>query len=389
MDFGIDYTVSAMFIERKINSNTDQVELWECEWDNPPGGNARKKYIAKIGEESQSRPDAGDAWNDVEAVVWATERTLGNIAVFSPRVIGSFPGVEGSDAVLPCDFLPAGKFRHGAQRWWCRTHQTHWGTKADVAAYQQTKEFRCANHIQKLHYTKKPYVLNPEKYAEVGVWCSLPKAISTQPIPRRAPKIHLHLRKKSKDSLKLVDDDFSVVSVLYRDSQDLFSNSQINRVNITPPAAWEFVRALEENREMSCIDCKNCGYPHLDLGDFAHKPHKKHFCGNCGIDSLWSKTEIVSTPLKPLYDQLARSTTFIVPDREINLDDYSDCDYDIWASTPAVMWTANRSQEKGIHVHIMRNGKRIVDDTFGNVFQNGKKLSRPKLLKLMYDRIIT
>jgi len=76
-------------------------------------------------------------------------------------------------------------------------------------------------------------------------------------------------------------------------------NPEITKIQVTPPAAFEFVRSLEEGREMSCVTCNKCGYPHLDLGDFALKPHKKHFCGNCGNDSIWSPDPIVSTELDP------------------------------------------------------------------------------------------
>ena len=37
----------------------------------------------------------------------------------------------------------------------------------------------------------------------------------------------------------------------------------------------------------------------------------------------------------------------------------------MWASTPAVLWTAERPQERGIHVHVYEDGQYVVDDTFG------------------------
>src|SRR5258708_35554698 len=101
-----------------------------------------------------------------------------------------------------------------------------------------------------------------------------------------------------------------------------FENREITKIQVTTPAAFEFVRSIEEGRATSCVTCKQCGYPHLDLGDFARSPHKKHFCGNCGNDSIWSSEPIVSTPLKPLHDRFSNSNTYVVPDRALNLDDY-------------------------------------------------------------------
>ena len=116
----------------------------------------------------------------------------------------------------------------------------------------------------------------------------------------------------------------------------------ITKIHVTPPAAFEFVRSIEEGRPMASVSCKRCGYPHLDLGDFANKPHKKHFCGNCGNDSIWSSEAIVSTPLKPLHDQFNNSNTYITPERDLNLDKHEGRRFEKWASTPAVLWTADR-----------------------------------------------
>jgi hypothetical protein len=115
---------------------------------------------------------------------------------------------------------------------------------------------------------------------------------------------------------------------------------------------------------------------------------QKHFCGNCGFDSTWSKGPIVSTPLKPLHDQFSDSWVFVDPDRSLDLDEYPGCDYTIWASTPSIIWTAKRPQEKGIHVHVNRGAKRIVDDTFSEVVLDGRKLSRKCLYQNMKSATI-
>jgi phage terminase large subunit-like protein len=139
---------------------------------------------------------------------------------------------------------------------------------------------------------------------------------------------------------------------------------------------------------MSCISCSSCGYPHLDLADFADTPHRKHFCGNCGRDSTWSKVPIISTPLKPLHDSFARTLKYETPDRTLNLDDYAGFDFAVWASTPAIVWTAERPQEFGIHVHVQNAEGRIVDDTFGEVIYQGTALERPKLIADMMARTV-
>src|SRR5487761_1955353 len=134
-----------MFYSRKINNETNKVEVWECEWSNKGVGMARKVYLRKIGDEDDII-FSHDDYCATDAVCWAPGRTIGNIAVSSEAIFGMFDGVSGNDAVLPCQIIPCGKFRNGAKRWYCKTHQMHWGTKADFAAAAETDEVRCSNH---------------------------------------------------------------------------------------------------------------------------------------------------------------------------------------------------------------------------------------------------
>ena len=376
-----------MFIERRLNPSNNMIELWSCRWENRKGSPARKVYLEKICDEQQDHYDADNDLSERVAICWASERTLGNIAVKSPTLLGRFPGREGNDATLPCDFGSAGKFRNGAERLWCRTHQTHWGTKADLRSYEQLGGMRCANWEQPMNYVVEPLTINLDDYAAVGIWCSLPAALSTEAINPSPPKIHVHVR-ENVDDKKIIDADFDAVSLGYRTNSGMFDSEEITRVNITPPAAFDFVYALEFGQEMSCISCSKCGYPHLDLADFARKPHRKHFCGNCGRDSTWSPEPIVSTPLKPLHDRVTTNSNVKTPERTLDLGDYSGCSYTVWASTPAIVWTASRPQEFGIHVHVHDGSTRVVDDTFGEVVLNGKPLERSELIEAMIGRSI-
>src|SRR5262249_53478798 len=98
--------------------------------------------------------------------------------------------------------------------------------------------------------------------------------------------------------------------------------------------------------------------------------------------------DIISTPLQPLHDRYAKTLKYETPDRRLNLDNLPGHTYTIWASTPAVVWTAARPQELGIHVHVFKGTKRIIDDTFGEVILNGKKLGRTELIGMMTERSV-
>ena len=374
-----------MFVERRVLPGSDKVEIWECEWENPAEGQARKRFLTKIGDEQPLMPDTRSASIE-HAICWSYGRSLANIAVFSPAMLGHFPSAAGSDATLPCDFVNAGKFRHGAARWWCRTHQTHWGTKADQQSYAQSRVMACANHEQAMNYVVKPFELNVDDYDEVAISCSLPPALSTIATSRRPPMISVSLEGGRKK--RAITTEHAAISLVYQKRLGLFRASDIERLNITPPAALEFVLALDADRALTCIACSHCRYPHLDLGDFARKPHRKHFCANCGRDSTWSKEPIISTPLKPIYDELSGNSTFVTSPRTINLEDYAGCDYSIWASTPAALWIAPRPQTIGVRVHVSKAGKVLVDDTFGDVVLDGARLERADLLQRMLERTI-
>jgi hypothetical protein len=375
-----------MHIDRKVNESTGAVELWHCEWEYPASGAAKKTFVAKIGEEQGIDAESQNEATEEQAICWGYGRTVGNIAVTTPSILGQFSARTGQDALLPCDFVEAGKFRNGKDRWWCRTHQVHWGTIADFKSLELSGQMYCGNRDQLMHYVLSPPCIDTSAHAEIGVWCSMPAALSSWPIKSRRPKIHVHVRDRVSGP-KTIDRDYKAVSLLYTENLGMFASPDITRVNLTPPAAFDFVCSLEEGREMSCINCNRCQYPHLDLGEFAKSPHRKHFCGNCGWDSTWSRSEIVSTPLKTIHDQLLGDSGRVIPDRTLNMDDYADCTYNVWASTPAILWTNNRPQEVGIHVHMHRGKERVVDETFATVVFQGEELDRSKLFDLMVDNI--
>lgn len=377
-----------VFVERRLNPKTNVVELWAVEWDNAGVMGAKKVFLHKIADENPLIDDDGSGKTPVKAICWSYGRTLGNIAMFSDTLMGSFPHEHGVDAELACDFVNAGKFRNGAERWWCRTHQTHWGLKADIAAYEQSGVMCCGNRGQRMNYVRTPFEISVQEVGEVGIWCSLPAALSSfGEVKPRPPRIHVHVRPEV-GGKKSVDQDFQAISLRYSSMLGLFASNKITQVSVTPPAAYEFLRGMVEGQPMDCVNCSHCGVPHLDLGSFARKPHRKHFCGNCGRDSTWSKEEICSTPLKPLHDQLTANREVIRPDRTLNLDKYKGCHYAIWASTPAILWTHQRPQEEGIHVHVNNGAERVEDDTFSEVILDGKPLDRDELLKRMMQKTV-
>ena len=372
-------------IRRQRRGDDVFLELVEEVYD----GDAKRgtiRHLRTLGREQKLRVDP---LAHRRAIVWSVGRTLGSITLHSEEVLGHFPqAASGQDAVLPCDIVPAGKFRNGKSRWWCRTHQVHWGTVADVQAAAERSEsgISCSNATLPINYVIDPFLLDPIQYpGGIGVWVSLPPAISVGHLERRDVKIHVHARSETEGN-KSLDQDYDAIQLKISNGLLFGTPDLLDRINITPPAAWSFVLAFERNLPLDCLMCTYCQEPHLDLGDFAINPHKKHFCASCGRDSNWSRTAIVSNPLKRVFDQLTNNKNFVVPDRTLNLDDVAAHTYQVWSSTPALVWTSNRPQERGIHVHAYdETGKELVNETFGKVLLHGNSLNRTELLEKMVE----
>ncbi len=157
-----------MFYARRINEDSQKVEVWECEWSNKGTGMARKKFLRYVGDEEDLKFSHDDYCN-AAAICWAPGRTIGNIAVSSEDIFGMFEGKSGNDAILPCQIIPSGKFRNGAKRWYCKTHQIHWGIKADYAAVTKSGEVNCSNHLTKMSYVIDPLEIEFKDFEEIGI----------------------------------------------------------------------------------------------------------------------------------------------------------------------------------------------------------------------------
>lgn len=355
-------------------------DIWAYEWDltQKPPTKCNRVYLGV----EQPLAQFASATVQGEAVSWAFGRTLGNIATTNPNVLCRLPGESGVDEILECEIVDAGVYRNGKDRLWCRTHQKHWGTLADIQDGAKSGVIRCAQWRQPMSYVANPYKLYPSDHAEVGIWCSLPPALTSQGIvSRRRPRIHVHVR-DSIEGAKIVDKDFEALAVVV-DSNDIFAPSSIDTIHITPPAASDFMLALEHWTPVTCFNCNYCGSPHLDLGIFNKEPHRKHLCGNCGRDSTWTAEPSISTPLHSLHGYYDKGHGFASSTKSLNIDDIGQCEFALWASTPAIVWSADRPQEMGIHVHLIKDGVRVVDDTFGTVFYQGRYLSRAEMLEYM------
>ncbi len=283
-------------------------------------------------------------------------------------------------SVSTCEIRADVKLRNGYPNWWCHTHfasaRGEGGKKLDrcIKADEKPVSIEDQIHIDILDYP-----------GGVGVWGSLQAVYDTKrEIPEKG--VHVHLRRNIGEE-KEVDRTFKEVYI--KVTNTLFNNEQW--VMIDEYTACAYTASILFNKEIKVIRCKHCGREHIDADWFAVHYHKKHFCTYCGRDFIDSERGI-SNPVislqQALYDKL-KDRKLITVDRKLNIN---QVDYpggiQIWASNPAIIWTATRPEEAGIHVHLFKekNGMPDSDDTYGEVIIDGITLDADLIRVYMVQR---
>jgi len=225
---------------------------------------------------------------EVHGICWPRTATVGTITAASDLMRGEFAAMQGEDAIVACELVPAGKYRNGAPRAWCRTHQTYWGVNADLAALAHTGLRRCARHAEPMCYALDPPRLSVAAHPGVVIRCAGADRVKVNVLEGKSAAVAIDVA-----------------------GAGVFAAAGIVRVTITPPAVQAYVEARRSGQPLGCVDCARCGHPHLDLGDFARAMHRRHYCGNCGNDSTHSAAAIVSSPLHALCAAYGSRLSFI------------------------------------------------------------------------------
>ena len=249
-------------------------------------------------------------------------------------------------------------------------------------------------------------MLEANDYVELGIWIGLAPAIDTYHEKGKYffAGIHVHARKEL-GGPKVIDKNFPAVRI--KDATGRFPKIPETGILITTPAALEYLYYMEHrcpvNSQLGLnleeaqslprssveltdvVKCKHCGALHEDIGDFfGENAHKKHLCGTCGRD-IFGRANI-GNPLQ-LFNRTWRREIVgekIDPhNKEIHIDTKVHrlmC----WPSTPALFWSRDAPEIWGIHAHgFDSNGHRVIDDTYGAVYVDGKKLVRAELFASM------
>lgn len=274
---------------------------------------------------------------------------------------------------MSCQIVNVGKRRDGGSRFWCMEHHANATAKHGVAA----KECVAANDPPILPEEK--FDLNLSDYpGGIALWGSVPAVYDTTTLPADRG-IHVHARHDA-ISGKIVDKTFRQLRISFE--KDLLSGGwypvdEMDAINYMISSVFSF--------ETISIRCARCGFAHLDRDWFAVHRHKKHQCHGCGRQFSDTVTGI-GNPLSELrrgIEMVPRQQ--IIAPKKISLrqKDYLG-GIQIWGSNPAIVWTSDKPEETGIHLHAFGGEEDpVIDDTFAQVVVDGVELDSEQVRHYM------
>ena len=295
---------------------------------------------------------------------------------------GSLPTETPSSVCEPssqtaCNIHFVGKARNGSSRWWCKSHGASAtgprGRKLDVCERPENSQTH-ANILS----------LDPADYpGGVAIWrVSRPVYDTTSRETR--PGVHVHARPKP-NSAKDIDESYDAV--------DLQLHSELVQANllVTESMARAYYLARFCGNRLTSLCCTHCRAPHLDEGWFSIKPHRRHLCVACGHHFV-DRDHSVSNPLIGVegVNAGAGPRRAIRARRSLAIDQ-PQCPggVQLWASNPALLWTAQKPEEEGIHAHLYGpRGDLREDDTFDAVSIDGIPLDERMVKQLMAQQAV-
>lgn len=138
--------------------------------------------------------------------------------------------------------------------------------------------------------------------------------------------------------------------------------------------------------DMRDVRCTYCGYPHLDKDWFSIHPHRRHLCAGCGKNFRDSVVGI-GNPIRATQEILGLLPRKPVQAAKVHSLQQSDYPggVQVWGSNAAIIWSSEKAEEEGIHVHAYKADGEIAnpDDTFSAVEIDGVRLDPAMVRTLM------
>ncbi len=197
--------------------------------------------------------------------------------------------------------------------------------------------------------------------AGIAIWGGVEPIFMTAHRPHEEAGIHVHAR-KSPRAEKDIDQSFDEVT--FRDQ------ATGRAVQIDQDAAVGFMISQTFGVRMRHVICTNCGTDIFLGRQSAAHPSTKHSCSSCSTISMTDE-RVVANPLISLREGYSSKIepAVVLPRRPLSLRwDQCPGGIDIWGSNQAIIWTARKPEEEGLHIHwYASDGTMLQDDTFDTV----------------------
>ncbi len=226
--------------------------------------------------------------------------------------------------------------------------------------------------------------LIPDDYeGGVAIWGASHPAASkrrSDPAPivqiRSNCGLHVHARRAGEER-KSIDKSFDSLDVVRADERRTLTYEQV----------WSYRAAHDAGIPQETKRCRECGDSTAFDDLLSQRVRRK--CRKCS-GMLDGDPIAFANPVVSLQAEFALGTTrscVLAPGRIEIAPDTFPGGFDIWGTSPAVLWTASRPEESGAHVHgYDSDGRsRLVDQTFGVLVVNGQTISN-EALRLWQDQ---
>lgn len=272
-----------------------------------------------------------------------------------------------------CNIVSVGKRRDGGTRYWCLAH------KADATAKYGVAADTCRYAHVSIPSEEETLKLSPDKYpGGIALWGAVPPIYDTTSLPIDRG-IHVHAREKLNGD-KIIDKTYRRVQIIKDEINP--QGSVVDELD-----AIYYMVSTVLGKTMSVVICTRCGYSHLDKDWFSANLHQRHLCSGCGYKFSDTKKGI-GNPLVAIRNLIEGvSTRSEIPaGRKLKIEqkDYP-LGIQIWGSNPAIVWTSQKSEEQGIHVHAYKDtyDHYSIDNTYDVVEIDGIKLDAVMVRTLM------
>jgi transposase-like protein len=222
--------------------------------------------------------------------------------------------------------------------------------------------------------------LDPSNYAGgVAVWGAVPPIFDTTQKPTEHG-VHVHARHSDSES-KVIDGTYRSVKVIAPSAENVkreFIISELDAIYYMASSLFGF--------QVKHIQCTLCGFEHLDKDWFSVHAHRRHLCAGCGREFRDNEASI-GNPIAKFRDALCIQPHSIAPaSKDLDLEQHNyPGGIQIWGSNPAILWTAKKKEETGIHIHAFNTDETqpTIDETFRRVRIDGIRLQPTHIRTLM------